>query len=130
MKRTLETKPTSLEYKPIEVPTIRLTTDETRTLMSAQAAGGKVDSYHCESLVALGLMKRIPKITQKEIDGKVAAAWKRAEGAVKKQAVKEAESCIDEILRLKREGTGKLYQLTEVGAQVCRGISVRLSNQW
>lgn len=117
--------------KVVETAPIRLTADETRSVMKAAAAGGKpIDAYQCCGLVDLGIMKRVYFPTP-DVSKEVLEQWRACkEACLNKDADKIGKIMhkISELEYKTRKKTG--YVLTELGQRVARGVSVRLNSQF
>lgn len=115
--------------KVIEVPTIRLSVDETRAIMRAQQNGKtSIGSYGAAGLVDLGIMRKI--VTNKDTPAKRAEAWGKVKVAVAKRDYAAASTALESVLVMNRKDKEFAYELTPLGKQVARGIAVKLSAQY
>ena len=117
--------------KVFETSPIRLSADETRTIVKAANLNGKpICDYHVHGLVDMGILKRI--ITPpKDVTADVQADWKKIEAAAAKKDADAINRGLSKINELKRPTYAKdSFVLTALGKQVARGITVRLNGQY
>ncbi len=115
----------------IEVAPVKLTVEESRTLMRCAVAGKPVKGdYRCAALVDLGILREVKILDDKEHPQKVAECWKRARAALNVKDSESLHQAMHDLERLNtdrdRNQTTSLYELTTVGKQLTRGISVRM----
>lgn len=116
----------------IETSNIRLSVDETKTIMRITVAGKPIPgNYESAALADLGILRRIPVSNDKDIALKIAECWSRARKGLSAKDSQEVHQAMHDIERLgndrDRNDTKYLYDLTDLGKQIARGISVRLN---
>lgn len=121
----------------IETAPIRLTMDETKLLIRAANAGKPIKlDYQApgNELADLGVLRRVEVSEEKDTALKVAECWARAKKAL---AVKDSETvhqAMRDLERLNsdrdRNNTKYLFELTDLGKQIARGITVRMNGRY
>lgn len=117
----------------IETSPIRLSVDETRILMRIMAAGKPVrsDNYQYSALAELGILARIEVKEEKEHARQIDECWKRAKTALRVKDHEELHQAMHDLEKLNsdrhREQNAYLYELSPLGKQIARGISVRMN---
>jgi len=119
----------------LETSTIRLSVDETRTIVKHMMAGKPLNgsAYHNRELVELGILKRIEVPEEKDTAQKIAECWKRTKLGLQRKDSGLVHQAMHDLEKLNtdrhREEPRYQYELTAFGRQIARGISVRLSSQ-
>lgn len=114
--------------KVIETSTIRLSMDETRTLLRAGMSKNPITAYGADYLVGLGMLRQVtirPDPKPKEVE----RLWRQALHAVQRRERSSALTQLDKIRQLTEPQEKRGYVLTELGKQVSRGITVRMNRQ-
>ena len=119
----------------IETSPIRLSVDETKLIMRIAVAGKPLaGDYHSNSLAELGIFRRVEVTEEKDTARKVADCWARAREGLKFKDGQKVHQAMHDLERLNsdrdRNDTKYLYDLTDLGKQIARGISVRLNGQY
>ncbi|HXI85332.1 MAG TPA: hypothetical protein VNL17_14720 [Verrucomicrobiae bacterium] len=116
--------------KVIETSTIRLSADETRTIMRASIKGNCSNDWRCSSLVGMGIMRKVRSTPDESVDKKREELWNRISKAVEKRNRTALDSASSELGKLDRDKEAYVYVLTDIGKQIARGITVRLNGQY
>lgn len=109
-----------------EVPTIRLSADETRLILRIAHSDKPVETYTTYGLDGLGIVRRITlknEATQKQLDD----AWKAVGEAYTKRSEPLLRNSAFRLQQLTSKKARYGYVLTELGKQLARGLSIRLS---
>ena len=118
----------------IETSPIRLSVDETKIILRITVAGKPIQGdYHFGSLADLGILRRIPVSEEKDTARKIAECWDKAKKSLAVKDSQRLHQAMHDIERLSndrdRSDTKYLYDLTDLGKQIARGISVRLNGK-
>jgi len=129
MKATAHTPEPVIECSPI-----RLTVDETKQLLRIATAGKPVrGDYHCNSLAEIGILKRIEITEEKDTPRKIQECWNKAKIGFAEKSEPIVHQAMHDIERLERDRdrneTVVHFDLTPLGKQIARGITVRLNSQ-
>lgn len=119
----------------IETAPIRLTQDETKLILRITMAGKPIPAcYGCESLSDMGILRRIA-IPEEEVTARrIADCWKRIRAGLAKKNQEAIHQACHDMERLTRDrdrnNPSYVVELTDLGKQVARGITVRLNGQY
>ena len=116
----------------IEAAPIRLSVEETRLVIKATVAGKPIPGdYRCNALAELGIFRRVELSEPKGHARKVAECWERASRYLKGKDGERLHQSMHDLERLNndrdRNDTKFLFELTDLGKQIARGISVKLN---
>ena len=112
----------------IQAAQIRLSADETRTVLRVLRAEGKpveVWGHQGGSLIEIGLMRLVP-IPSADIEASVQAGWKKLRAAVISKDLAGAGRAFEMIRSAKQRAEKRGLILTELGKRVAAGLTVRL----
>ena len=116
----------------IETAPIRLTTEESRIILKVSMAGKPVDGGHYQyaALADLGILRRIEVPEEKDTKLKIDQCWKEATTALRQKNGERLHQAMHDLERITRDRdrneTKVLFELTDLGKQIARGITVRL----
>ena len=115
-----------------ETSPIRLSVEETRFIIKLTVAGKPLPGdYHSSALAELGILRRIDVPEEKDTGLKIAECWKVARKALAAKDSEKLHQAMHDLERLNndrdRNETRRLFELSDLGRQIARGITVRLS---
>lgn len=115
----------------IETSPVRLTSDETRSLLrAAQSTRPIASGYNTNSLVELGLMEKVPIETESARKKRIADSWAKLKTSCTVKDLEIASSAVRELSALLRTGEPETgVSLTAIGKEVARGITVRITKR-
>lgn len=111
-----------------EIPPIRLSSEETRTIMRAyQNAGKPIKLYHRDGeLLELGILKEVPLVSGPAKGVGVSEAWKDMKEAVARRDMRAVEKCQVALEKMIEADRSVGYILTPMGIELARGLTVRV----
>jgi len=120
-----------MEEKTLDIPTIRLTADETRAIMKAASATHPIQDYRCCGLVDLGIMK-IVSIDPKDHTLARVKCWNEIRKGAQNKEISRIENALRDLNEFDRQEKKKEkgHILTPLGKQVARGVAVKLNGQY
>ena len=119
----------------IEVSPIRLSADETRTLMKGMITGKPLatNSYQNSSaraLADLGLMEEIVIETKADQAKRLSELWAKAKNACTLKDVELARKALGDIEKIQLSDKVPVgFVLTALGKEVARGVSVKMAKR-
>lgn len=126
-KRTITTENAAsvIEHSPV-----RLTSDETRFLLRmAQSTGPIEETYNSRSLMELGLAEEMPMMTEAEKKKRNVEAWNKLRLALTTRELDLARTAVRQIEKSSESNSKTGFVLTDLGKQVARGITVRITKR-
>jgi hypothetical protein len=117
-----------------EISPIRLSVEETKIILRISVAAKPIHGdYQCAVLADFGILRRIEVSEEKDTSRKIAECWQRARKALGQKDSAEVHQAMHDIDRLSsdrdRNDRKYLYDLTDLGKQIARGITIRLNSQ-
>jgi len=120
----------------IQTSPIRLTVEETKLVLRASIAGKPIQDKYPNLGVGLsdmGIFRRIEVSEEKVTAGKIAECWSRARKGLAIKDLDGVHQAMHDLERLSadrdRNNSTYLYELTALGKNIARGITVRVNGQ-
>lgn len=129
-KKTVQPKKKNVYDDPaFDLAPVRLSADETRTILRlAQANGKPIHTPYSMALADLGIVRRV---VVKAVDNKkeIEEVWGDIARAVRARAIGRVAVGLEKIRKLSKPQREAGVELTDLGKQLARGISVRIASQ-
>jgi hypothetical protein len=117
----------------IEATPVRLTSDETRTLIKGMQVGKPFPASYNNSaraLADLGLMEEAPMETEIDRRKRLSVLWAKAKSACNLKDREIAKKALSEIEKIESSESAAVgFVLTALGKEVANGISVKLGKR-
>lgn len=122
---TTENAASVIEHSPV-----RLTSDETRLMLRMAQSTAPIDpSYNGRSILELGLAEEVPMMTEAEKKKRNVEAWNKLRLALTARDLELAKTAVREIEKSSESNSKTGFVLTDLGKQVARGITVRITKR-